>query len=211
MAAQDGKSFHCIDDGGSRFSLCGLVFWSPRTDDVYNILVFVPWPYVCSSGYGAFTRPPDPAARSWAAGRRVAVLVLLAAALSLPLTMAVSAFNNHFGVALDDFSRALERISSSRPRIAIDPSLMIGAVPFEKWKFLRPWRQGGPNMGDSGSLCGPESVAISKQANTGLLAPQPVPGCSILVETFTSVRVNLLGKDLILIPKAYQYAIFGQD
>jgi hypothetical protein len=136
---------------------------------------------------------------------------LVAAAFSLPLQMAATGFNDRYGVSRNEFLAAIDRISSSRPQIAIDPSLMVGAVPFEKWPLMRPWRPPGGVIQDTARLCGPQDVVIIKQANTGLAAPPEIRGCQLSADTFAPIRVRRLGKDLVLIPKAYQYALFQED
>jgi hypothetical protein len=187
--------------------LCAAWYFGVRLPPTaYNLLVFVPLA-VC-----LLLRLPD---LPRLANRAIVTSVVAAAALGLPLQMAATAFSHWYGVSRGEFSATFERIAASR--IIIDPSLLVGAIPFEKWQSLRPWRQGATNLGDAdvrdpGPRCAPDSVVITKQANTGLLTPQqPVPGCGLLAETFRSVRISLLGKELILIPKAYQYAIFGPD
>jgi hypothetical protein len=177
----------------------------------YNLLVFVPLAVCLLLRLGVLQRLAAPAAAFPAANRLGARLVLTAAALSLPMQMAVTGFNDRYGVSRDEFQAMIDRISSNRSRIVIDPSLLVGAVPFEKWPSMRPWRPQGLVAQDAGPICGPQDVVIVKQANSGQTAPPRIQGCRLSADTFTPIRVRFFGKDLVLIPKAYQYALFQED
>jgi hypothetical protein len=177
----------------------------------YNLLVFAPLA-VCLLLQMSISHPrPAPAAHFPAPTRAIVGLALTAAALSLPMQMAATGFNDRYGVSRDQFLAAMDRISGSASRVVIDPSLMVGAVPFEKWPLMRPWRPPAALAQDAASPCSPQDVVIIKQANTGLAAPLDIRGCRLSADTFTPIRVRLFGKDLVLIPKAYQYALFQGD
>jgi hypothetical protein len=126
--------------------------------------------------------------------------------------VAATAFNSYFGVARSDFLATLDRISGTGSHIAIDPSLMLGAVPFEKWILLHPWKYRNDEFVARSSPCRSEDdVIIIKQANTSMTALPHIQGCKTAAETFTMVRFNLFGRALILIPKGYQYALFEEN
>jgi hypothetical protein len=174
----------------------------------YNLMVFVPLAMLLLMQLSAPRPPASLAAPLPGLARSIVLAALAMAALSLPMQVATTGFSGYFGVSRLEFLALMDRISNSPARITIDPAFMVAAVPFQKWPTMSIRYQKGDH---EGTTCSPDRVIITKQANTGLVAPQPIKGCAISAQTFTSVRVVLFGRDLVLIPKAYQYAVFGVD
>ncbi len=186
-------------------SLAGAVVWLfglriPRTN--YNVFAFVPSLCVLFVAILA-SHMHGLLATIWFRSGLRTVITLAGAAAVLPVLIALNSLAND-GRSRAELRDFLTQSLAEGKSIAVTPSILIGAVPYNNWVLFK--------RVERDNLCNTSaSIVVVQQANTGLLEPPSARNCTLVLDRYSRIQPSIFGLKLPFTPKGYGFAVYTND